>query len=48
MAKFRDIKTLRRFSSIHASIFNHFNRERHLIPRDSLRQRRSAVLAEWH
>ena len=30
MARFRDIKTLQKFASIHASIHNHFNQERHL------------------
>ena len=31
MAKFRDVKTLQKFSSVHAWIHNHFNLERHLI-----------------
>jgi hypothetical protein len=30
MAKFRDIETLQKFASTHASIHNHFNLERHL------------------
>ncbi len=30
MAKFRDIKTLQKFASVHASIHNHFNLYRHL------------------
>ena len=34
MAKFRDIKTLQKFVSVHASIHNHFNLERHLNRRD--------------
>ncbi len=34
MAKFRDIKTLQKFASVHASIHNHFNLERHLNRRD--------------
>ena len=34
MARFRDIKTLKMFASIHASIHNHFNLERHLNDRD--------------
>ena len=34
MAKFRDIKTLQKFASVHASIHNHFNHERHLYRRD--------------
>jgi len=30
MAKFRDIKTLQKFVTAHASIYNHFNPDRHL------------------
>ena len=47
MSRFRDIKTLQKFASVHASIFNHFNFDRHLIPRESFKQNRSAALAEW-
>ena len=47
MAKFRDIKTLQKFASVHASIHNHFNHERHLNRRDIFKQNRSAALAEW-
>ena len=28
MARFRDIKTLQKFTSVHASIHNHFNHQR--------------------
>ncbi len=47
MAKFRDIKTLQKFASVHASIHNHFNRDRHLNRRDIFKQNRSAALAQW-
>ena len=47
MARFRDIKTLQKFASIHASIHNHFNHQRHLNRRDIFKQDRSAALAEW-
>ncbi len=47
MAKFRDIKTLQKFAAVHASIYNHFNLERHLNRRDIFKQSRVAVLAEW-
>ena len=47
MSKFRNVKTLQKFASLHASIFNHFNFDRHLIPRDIFKQNRSAALAEW-
>jgi putative transposase len=47
MAKFRDIKTLQKFASAHASIQNQFNQERHFKRRDVFKQNRSAALAEW-
>ncbi len=47
MAKFSYIKTLQKFSSVHASIHNHFNFERHLNRRDTFKQNRSEALAEW-
>ena len=47
MAKIRNIKTLQKFASVHASIHNHFNLYRHLIRRDIFKQNRSAALAEW-
>ena len=47
MARFRDIKTLQKFASAHASVHNHFNLDRHLNRRDVFKQNRSAALAEW-
>ena len=47
MAKFRDIKTLQKFASSHASIHNHFNLDRQLTRRDDFKQNRSAALTEW-
>ena len=47
MARFRDIKTLQKFASIHASIYNHFNHQRHLNRRDTFKQARATALAEW-
>ncbi len=47
MAKFRVIKTLQKFTSVHASIHNHFNQGRHLNRRDIFKQNRAATLAEW-
>ena len=41
------MKTLQKFASVHASVHNHFNQERHLISRDDYKERRSAALAEW-
>ena len=47
MSKFRDVKTLQKLASIHASIHNHFNLQRHLTPRETFKQNRAAAMAEW-
>ena len=47
MARFRNFKTLQKFVSIHASVHNHFNKDRHLESRDNFKLQRSAALAEW-
>jgi putative transposase len=47
MAKFRSAKSLQKFASIHSSIHNHFNQERHLYSRQNFKLNRSAALAEW-
>jgi putative transposase len=47
MLRFRRMKTLQKFSSVHAAIHNHFNQERHLISRDHYKEQRLAALAEW-
>ena len=47
MQRFRSLKTLQKFSSVHAQFHNQFNQERHLVTRQIYKQRRSAALAEW-
>jgi len=47
MLRFRQMKTLQKFAAVHASLHNHFNAERHLIDRQTFKERRSAALAEW-
>jgi putative transposase len=47
MAKFRDVKTLRKFASTDASVTNFFNLERHLISREIFRPRRGVALDQW-
>ena len=47
MLRFRRMKTLQKFASVHANIHNHFNLERHLVDRQTYKERRSAALAEW-
>jgi len=47
MLRFRRMKTLQKFASVHGSVHNHFSQERHLISRKLYKERRSAALAEW-
>jgi putative transposase len=47
MQRFRRMKTLQKFASVHALVHNHFTQERHLVSREEYRSRRSAALAEW-
>ena len=47
MAKFRSVKSLQKFASIHASVHNLFNQERHLYSRENFKFNRTAALAEW-
>ncbi len=47
MQRFRRIKTLQKFSSVHAQVHNHFTQERNLVDRQTYKARRSAALAAW-
>ncbi|WP_267382853.1 MULTISPECIES: IS6 family transposase [unclassified Sphingomonas] len=47
MVRFRRMKTLQKFASVHANVHNHFSLERHLVDRQTYKERRSAALAEW-
>ncbi len=47
MGKFRSAKSLQKFASIHSSVHNHFNRERHLYSRQNFKDKRAAALAQW-
>ncbi|BBD98795.1 IS6 family transposase [Sphingobium amiense] len=47
MLRFRQMKALQKFASVHANLHNHFSLERHLVNRKTYRERRSAALAEW-
>ena len=46
------MKTLQKFASVHANLRNHFNHERHLVDRQTYKERRSAALLSgrrsWH
>ncbi len=47
MLKFRQMRSLQKFVSIHSSVYNHFNQERHLTDRENYKLQRNAALAEW-
>jgi len=47
MLRFRQMRSLQKFASVHASVHNHFNLERQLVNRETYKARRSAALAEW-
>ena len=47
MLRFRRMRTLQKFASIHASVHNHFPTERHLQCRNTYKMTRAAALAEW-
>ena len=45
MQRFRRIRSLQMFASVHASVTNHFNHERSLSSRNLFKQKRAAALA---
>ena len=47
MARFRSVKSRQKFASIHSSIHNHFNQERHIYSRQEFKINRTIALAKW-
>jgi putative transposase len=47
MLRFRRMRSLQKFVSVHASVYNHFNQERSLSTRTNFKFNRAAALAEW-
>jgi putative transposase len=47
MQRFRLMRSLQKFASVHGSVHNHFNKERHLYSRKNYKENRTAALAEW-
>ena len=47
MLRFRRMRSLQKFVSVHSSVSNHFNQERHLYTRANFKLNRNAALAEW-
>ena len=48
LQRFKSPKSAQRFLSIHAAFYNHFNIQRHLLPRKIMKQYRAATLNIWH
>jgi putative transposase len=46
MLRFRQMKSLQKFSAVHAALSNHFNKDRHLTKRNSFKAQRPAALAD--
>ena len=47
MLRFRRMRSLQKFASVHASVTNHFNTERSLSSRSHFKANRAAAPAEW-
>ncbi len=47
MQRFRRMRSLQKFASVHSSVHNHFNQERSLTSRDTFKLTRAAALSEW-
>ncbi|MBB3996027.1 transposase-like protein [Sulfitobacter undariae] len=47
MLRFRRMRSLQKFVAVHASVHNHFNKERHLYSRSNFKLNRAVALAEW-
>lgn len=47
MLRFRRMKTLQKFASVHGSVDNHFNQDRRLNTQQQSKDLRYAAMAEW-
>ncbi|WP_433989450.1 hypothetical protein SuNHUV7_40710 (plasmid) [Pseudoseohaeicola sp. NH-UV-7] len=47
MLRFRRMRSLQKFASVHASVYNHFNQDRSLSTRTNFKLNRATALAEW-
>ena len=47
MLRFRRMRSLQKFASVHSSVHNHFNSDRHCTSRTTFKKSRAAALAEW-
>lgn len=47
MSRFRRMRSLQKFASIHSSVYNHFNHQRNIESRAKFKSLRDAALREW-
>ncbi len=47
MLRFRQMRSLQKFVTVHASVHNHFNQERNFYSRVNFKLNRAAALSEW-
>ncbi len=47
MLRFRRMRSLQKFTTVHSVVYNHFNLRRPLCSRDTFKINRAAALAQW-
>ncbi|MEM9670193.1 MAG: IS6 family transposase [Pseudomonadota bacterium] len=47
MLRFRRMRSLQKFASMHSSVHNHFNLDRHVNSRTTFKSKRDTALQEW-
>ena len=47
MLRFRQMRSLQKFASVHSSVHNHFNHQRNIERRSRFKDLRNAALVEW-
>ena len=47
MLRFRRMRSLQKFASMHSSVHNHFNLDRHINSRTNFKSQRDAALLQW-
>jgi putative transposase len=47
MLRFRRMRSLQKFASVHGPVHHHFNHKRHLNSRSNFKLNRAAALTEW-
>ena len=47
MLRFRRMRSLQKFASMHSSVHNHFNLDRHINTRTKFKTKRDAALLQW-